>query len=464
MQAGQCYNQGGHRDMKNALGSVKWTQPINPARSLIQGFLGLIAVGTLLLLLPPCTAPGQSTSFVDALFTSTSAVCVTGLVVVDTGSHFTRFGQMVVLALFQLGGLGIMVWTTGALVWMGSRVGLKGRVLLAAHVPGMTLSEVGTLAGGIAAFALICEGVGALLLWMIWAGELGALKALYYGIFHSISAFCNAGFCLWPDSLMSQAGNPAVNLVIAALAIIGSLGFLAAKESVFLLLRRPGFRLSLHSRLVLSVTLLLTLLGAAGILGFESLNQRTLGAMDREDAVVAAFFMSVNRTSGFATVEVGDMRSETLQLLMMLMFVGGSPGSTAGGIKTTTFAILLLTALCTLARRDEVTAFGRRIPHERVLQAVAMSVVALTVVMALGLLVNSLEPARFERVLFEVMSAAATVGLSTGITPGLTPVSKLVLCMAMLLGRVGPFSLALALLQRARPAEIRFPRGEVSIG
>ncbi len=425
----------------------------------------LIAIGASLLLLPVSQAPGKGLTVTEAIFTATSAVCVTGLTVVDTGSHFSTFGQLVLLFLFQAGGLGVMVWSTGALCLLGTRLGLQRRVNLAAQVPGLTMSEVGSLAGRITVFVLACEAVGALFLWLSWIGELGPSKALYFGVFHSTSAFCNAGFSLWPHGLTADVGNWPVNLTVIGLVTMGSFGYLASKELLYAAFSSASRRrLSLHTRLVLVVTLGLTLLGMLALLFFEYSNSKTLASLNGSERVLAALFQSVSRTSGFNTIAIGEMRAESLLLLIFLMFVGGSPGSTAGGIKTTTFAILLLTAWSQIRNRDDVEAFGRRIPTGRITQAVALTVVAMSTVLALGVIVNSLEPFTFDRVLFEVMSAAATVGLSTGITPELGELSRLVLCLAMFVGRVGPLTLGLALMRENRPAEIRYPRGEVTIG
>jgi trk/ktr system potassium uptake protein len=437
---------------------------LNPSQALVFGFLALVAVGTLLLCLPLSAADGTVIHPLQALFTSTSAVCVTGLVVVDTGTAYSRFGQVVILCLFQLGGLGIMLFSTALVGVFGRKLGLKERVLVHQTSPGLPLSEVGTLARNIVLFTLACELVGFLVLSMAWAGRLG-WQAPFYALFHSVSAFCNAGFSLWADSLSADVSSSIVNSIMILLITMGGFGYLVCRD---LHQSRAGRlrRLSLHSHIVLTTSVSLVLGGTLLFWFFEAGNPATLGGLDFGGRFWASLFQSVTtRTAGFNTISIGDLREETLLLMIFLMFIGGSPGSTAGGIKTTTFALLLLAAGSQMRNQPEVVVRERKIPMTRVLQALSLTIVAFSTVLLCALVMNYLEPSQFRQVLFETVSAIATVGLSTGITAELSSGSMILICVMMFMGRVGPLTLAAFLFSRSKPKkEIRFPCGEISIG
>lgn len=436
---------------------------LNPSQALVYGFFALILVGTLLLCLPLSAADGVQIEPIQALFTSTSAVCVTGLAVVDTGTAYSGFGQMVILGLIQLGGLGIMLFSTAVVGLFGGKLGLKERVLVHQSSPGLPLSEVGTLARRIVLFTLACEFVGFLVLSITWAQRLG-WQAPYYALFHSVSAFCNAGFSLWPDSLSTDVSNPVVNLIVVLLITFGGFGYLICRDLYQARVQRR--RLSLHSRIALVTSLWLVVGGTIGFWVFEYTNPQTLGGLTAGGQFWASLFQSVStRTAGFNSVPMGELREETLLLMTFLMFVGGSPGSTAGGIKTTTFALLLLAAFSQIRNQPEVVVRERRIPMSRVLQALSLTMVAVVTVFVCALVVNHLDPGQFRDVLFETVSAIATVGLSTGITGNLSNASMLLLCLMMFMGRVGPLTLAGFLFSQAKPKkEIRFPEGEIGIG
>jgi len=439
---------------------------LSPARALVLSFLFLIVVGTAALMLPGSALPGRRTGLVDALFTATSAVCVTGLSTLDTQFHFSRQGQAIILALIQLGGLGIVLFSSSLLLVFGGRLGLRGRLLVQEHLPGLSLAGVGRLTRLVLVYIFSFEALGALLLWLVWAPRFGIWEGLFHAVFHSVSAFCNAGFSTWSTNLVAFRDDPVVNLVVMGLIVAGALGYLAASElhgRYWARDRRQ--RLTVHTRVVLWTSLLLILGGAAGLALFEWDNPRTFQGSGLGGQVLAALFQSVTcRTAGFNTVDIGALRDETHQLMMVLMFLGGAPGSTAGGIKVTTFAVLVLAAWAQLKGRPDVEVAGRRIPPGRVLQALALTVVAMVTVVALSTVLNYVDRAHYDQLLFEAVSALGTVGLSTGITPRLSPAARLLLCLAMFAGRVGPLTLASSLVARSAPRPVRLPEGEVVIG
>ena len=440
------------------------TFSVSPSQALVYGFLALISVGTLLLCLPLSAADGSGVSPLKALFTSTSAVCVTGLVVVDTGTVYSRFGQVVILGLIQLGGLGIMLFSTALLGTFGRKMGLKQRVLVHQTSPGLPLSEVGSLAKHIVVFSLACEFVGFVALSVAWSGRLGS-EAPFYALFHSVSAFCNAGFALWPDSLTGDVSSPLVNLTVVSLITLGGIGYLVCRDA-FQTVRKRNHHLGLHTYIVLVTSAWLILIGTVLFWYFEYNNPATLGGLDFSGQFWASIFQSVTtRTAGFNTIPIGRVQEETLLLMIILMFIGGSPGSAAGGIKTTTFALLVLAASAQVRNQPEVVVHERRLSMTRVLQALSVTIIAGATVLLCALLLNHLEPYQFRQVLFEIVSAIATVGLSTGITPNLGSASMLLLCLVMFMGRVGPLTLVAFFFNRSKvKKEIRYPKGEIDIG
>lgn len=425
-------------------------------------FLGLILAGTLLLKLPFATPDERPIGWIDALFTSTSASCVTGLVVRDSASGFTGFGQSVLLLLIQVGGLGVMTFSLLYLV-LGGRASVEQRVLVEQTLVGAANLRPGHLLRVVFLFTIACEAAGAALLFPLFSGRLD--DAAWQSIFHSVSAFCNAGFSLLPDSLARFRADAGVNLVVMALIVLGGLGFLIVTD---LLRHRGRWRpLALHTKLAVAVSATLVVAGAAGFWLVES--RRSLAGLGAGEQALASLFQSVTaRTAGFNTIDFAALSPATLLGMIALMFVGGSPGSCAGGIKTTTAATLLLTLRAELAGRRFVNVFGRTLPRSAVAAAFAVTTSALLAANA-GLFVllatesSSSDPKHFSDLAFESISALATVGLSTGVTPTLEPGSKLVLVALMFLGRVGPLTLA-AVLAGRRVDDWRHPTETVMIG
>lgn len=440
---------------------------MNPVRILALGFAVVIFLGGVILSLPIATQSGEPTPFLDSLFISTSAVCVTGLVTVDTATHWNYFGKTVIITLIQIGGLGFMSFATMAAVFLGKKLGLKDRLLMQEAYNAMSLQGIIRMVRYVVFFTFGVELAGALILMTQFIPMFGWGRGIYYGFFHSISAFCNAGFDLMGNytSLTGVNTNKIILFTIASLIVIAGLGFSVWIE----IWNFKSFkRLSLHAKLVLSTTAALVFGGAILIFIFEYHNPVTLGTMGILDKMNNALFASVTpRTAGFNSISVPDMAMASRLLTIILMFIGGSPGSTAGGIKTTAISVLFLTVLCVIRGRHDPEAFGRRIDKENVFKAFAVVVIGLGIVVGVSLWMSFFEApqgATMEQLIFEATSAFATVGLTEGITPGLQSGSKIALIMGMYFGRVGPITVMLALSKQKSPAQIRYPDGKILIG
>lgn len=440
-----------------------------PPSILLVSFAGLIAAGTALLLLPPAAAPGRDVAFIDALFTSTSAVCVTGLVTLDTATAWSPFGQLVILLLIQIGGLGIVTFSTFVVLLLGGRISLSQHEIVTAPLRPLGRVDAFRVVRRILLITLVIEALGAALLWAFLSSRFKPGDAVWHAVFHSVSAFCNAGFSTFSDSLMSFRADWAVNLTIMGLVIAGGLGFV-----VFLDLEnrlRYGQRLGLHTRIVLVTTFALLIAGAAGFYLFEAEN--TLRDADGDERVLASLFASATaRTAGFNTIDYGMVTMPALMLTVLLMLIGGSPGSCAGGLKTTTFAVLLGAARSAVRGRNAVELFRRTIPEVAVRQALALALLGLALV-ALGPLLLGLTESwggpygpgarRYVDLGFESASALGTVGLSTGITPTLSSGGRLVVVFLMYAGRLGLLTIVFAVAQR-RVGAYRFAQENVIIG
>ena len=438
---------------------------LSSTQVVVLSFLGAIAVGTLLLSLPVAHSSGQPFGLLDALFTATSAICVTGLIVVDTGTTFSVFGQTVLILLMQTGGLGYI--TFGALVAIaaGQRVGFRERQQLQTQLGARDVGGIVRLIRWIVVVVVAVELVGALLLWPPFAARHGLAVGFWYALFHSVSAFNNAGFSLYADSLSGYVGNPLVNLTVTALFVLGGLGFIVA-ANVFTKLRRRRTKLSLHTKMVLSATLFLLGVGALVVLLFEWTNPATLGALPWHGKLLAALFQGATpRTAGFNTLDYGAFYPTTLLFTMLLMYIGGNPGSTAGGVKTVTMFVLVGSSWSFLRGHGELTLFGRRIVVQTVVKATVMTFTATMLVGLAFLGLVGLEPSLpLLPLAFETVSAFSTVGLSTGITAELSAGSKLIIILLMYLGRVGLLTFALALVEKRSPAGIRYPAEDIVVG
>lgn len=437
---------------------------MTPSRVLVLGFAGLVLFGALLLTLPRSTQDGLGLPFLNAAFTATSAVCVTGLVVVDTATTFTLFGQWVILMLIQVGGLGFMTFATMFAMILGRKITLKERLLLQEALNQVTVEGIVRLMKSVLQISFAIEAMGAIILTIRWYPDFGWSKALYYGVFHSISAFNNAGFDLFGNfsSLTAFVGDPFINITIMLLIICGGLGFVVLAD-----LRAPQKKFRLHTKIVLQVSGALILIGAVFIFIMEFSNPKTLGPLPMGTKILAAFFQSVSpRTAGFNTIDIANMYDTSLLSMIVLMFIGASPGSTGGGIKTTTFISILLSVLSTYRSDPHVTLEGRTIPKDVIQKAWAITTSAALLIFLILLILSHTENSDLLTVLFEVTSAFGTVGLSMGLTSHLSGIGKVALILTMFAGRVGPLTLAFVLSQKKnkQAAKIKYPDERIMIG
>ena len=436
---------------------------LQPARILVIGFGSLILLGTLLFMLPIATTEkGRGLSFINALFEATSAVCVTGLAVVDTGTTFTLFGEIVLLCLIQIGGWGFM--TTGIFMFiiLGKKIGLKERLLLQDSLNVFSLSGVVNLVKRIILITFIVELIGATILAIRWSFEMPLGKAIYYGIFHSISAFNNAGFGLESDNLSKWVGDPVVNIMVTFLFITGGIGFTVILDLYY---KRSFRKLSLHSKVALLVTLILNIIGPLIILISEFNNPDTIGSLSLGDKLWASYFQGVvTRTAGFNTIDIGSLSLSSLVFMMALMFIGASSGSTGGGIKVTTFTIIMLAFWAVVTNRNDVNIFKRRIPWELVNKSLSIVVTALLFIFLIFFLLTFTEKADMSKLLFETISAFGTVGLSANFTPELSPIGRVLITILMFIGRLGPLTMAFALLNTRKEAKVRYAEEKILIG
>ena len=431
------------------------------------GFFIMILLGTGLLMLPIASAEPGGASFGDALFTATSASCVTGLVQQDTGTYWTTFGQMVIIVLIQIGGLGFMTIATLFLLLLRRRMGLRQREVV---VEGISYNQLGGFAPFIRRVflgTLLIEGLGAVLLSVRFAGEMGLGRGIYYGVWHSVSAFCNAGFDLMGpysgpySSFTAYAGDPLVSLTICALILVGGLGFLVWDDLVRNKLRWRRYRL--QTKVVLTVTAALTLGGGAL---FFLLERENLGAgRPLGEQILSALFDAITpRTAGFNSTDTAALSPGSLLLTIIFMFIGGSPGSTAGGVKTTTVFVVLLHALSGVRRERSANAFGRSIGDGALKKATSVLYTNLLLALAGALVISAVQAMPLTDVLFETFSAIGTAGMTTGITRDLLPLSQAVIIFLMYCGRVGSISFAVALLEKRALPPVTLPQEEITIG
>lgn len=421
-----------------------------------------IAVGTIFLNLSTASSTGKSIGFINALFTATSATCVTGLIVLDTGKDFSTFGQLVILILLQCGGLGIMTMSTMFAFLVGKKISLKQRLIMQESLNQFSIGGLVRLGKYILIFTAIIEIIGATIMFFFWQRTFSPLQALYLAVFHSISAFCNAGFSLFSDSLIRYKGDLVLNLTFTVLIISGGIGFLVLLE---LFQYGKNRTLSLHAKLALTISFTLILIGFIIIFFMEYQNPSTLGNLSFSEKIYTSIFQSVTaRTAGFNTMHIGSMQNAALFLIIILMFIGASPSSTGGGVKTTTFGLLILYVWSSLKGKGEIQIFKRRISQDIISKALTVIALSLSLVIIMTILLSYTEGEDFIKVLFEVVSAFGTVGLSTGITSSLSIAGKMIIIITMFTGRIGPLGLALALIQKRESEMIRFPEEKIMVG
>lgn len=456
--------------LKKKFGSARqrYARPIVPTRTIIQAFVGIILLGAILLMLPVASKSGQWTSPLTAFFTATSATCVTGLVVVDTNNYWTGFGHVVILLLIQIGGLGFMTLTTLFSFFLRRRITLRERMVMTASLNIYEMSGIVRLTKKILIGTFIFEGLGALVLSFRFIGDYGVVSGIKRGIFLSISAFCNAGFDLMGkygdfSSLTRYSGDVVVNITIMILIVLGGLGFFVWGD---LMGRDLKKRRSVHTKIVLIMTACLIVSGAIFIFMYERNNPATLGNMPIGEKILASFFQSITcRTAGFNTIDQNMLSGAGKAISMILMFIGGSPGSTAGGIKTVTVGILLLTAVSVCKGNQNVIVFKKTITVRSILNAVTILIGGAASVFVGTFVVYSAESITFTEALFEVISAFATVGLTTGITSGLSSISLITLMVLMYFGRVGILTFSVGILMgHVKIPKLYYPEENVMIG
>lgn len=436
-----------------------------PVRILAIGFAIVIFIGAILLSLPISSADGRGTAFIDSLFTSTSAVCVTGLVTLDTGTHWNYFGKTVILLLIEIGGLGFMSFAALIALILGRKITLSERLVMQEAINSSNLEGIVKMVKYILGFTFSIQFMGALLLSTQFIHIYGLGKGIYYSVFHSVSAFCNAGFDLMGGftSLTSFSENAVVILTIAVLIIIGGLGFSVWTE---IYNYRSINKLSLHTKIVIVTTTALLSAGWILMMLFEFSNPDTLGAMSLKGKLVNSLFASVTpRTAGFNSISTSDMTMPGRFLTTILMFIGGSSGSTAGGIKTTTFSIIVLSIISAIKGKDDTEVFQKRIAGDIVRKSFVITTLASTLIVVVTMLLSISEVGQsFEYIFYEVTSAFGTVGLSLGLTTKLSSIGKLILIFTMYSGRLGPLTVALAFTKVKRNNQIRYPEDKILVG
>ncbi len=440
---------------------------LSTSQIIIFGFMMVILIGALLLMLPISSTSGQKTEFIDALFTSTSATCVTGLIVFDTATHWTMFGQLIILILIQIGGMGVVTIAVAIALFSGRKIGLMQRSTMQEAISAPKVGGIVHLTHFIIKGTLLVELCGAILMMPVFCKDYGFIKGIWYSIFHSISAFCNAGFDLMGvntpfSSLTGYSSNIPINIVIMLLIIIGGIGFLTWEDIINNKWHINKYRM--QSKTILLTSILLIILPAI-FFYFNEFSKSEWSNTSETEKVLLSFFQSVTaRTAGFNTVDFSLLTSAGITVMIILMLIGGSPGSTAGGMKTTTLAVLFATAISAFRKKNDVNLFGRRIASDTVKNASTILVMYITLFISGSIAISCIEKLPMLPCLFEASSAIATVGLSMGITPTLGTASQIILIILMFSGRVGGLTLIFAALSVRSINNSRFPQEKITVG
>ncbi|MGB9715311.1 MAG: TrkH family potassium uptake protein [Thermodesulfovibrionales bacterium] len=440
---------------------------LSPPQIIVLGFLSIITCGTILLMLPLSSTKGCS--LIDALFTTTSAICVTGLIVKDIPNDFTLFGQLIILVLIQIGGLGYMTSSTLIALIIGKRIGIGERIVMKQELQVVNVEGIVRFAKRIFAFTFIIESAGTFILTLRFLKDFEPEDAFLKGLFHAISAFNNAGFSLFSENLLRFRSDILVNITIPILIIIGGIGFIVINE-LYMFFKKEINRLSQHTKIVLLTTAILIISGAMLIFILESSNPKTFGIMSIKERIFMSFFSAITpRTAGFNTVDYSLLQTETLFLTVILMFIGASPGGTGGGIKTSTFAIVLASLFATIRGKQSTVIFKRRVPTDVVSKSFLLVTLAAIFCTISTFSIVTTQNIEYLPAMFEVTSAFGTVGLSVGdggvrsLSALFSPLGKLIIILTMFIGRLGPLTLAFA-VTRQTIERVRFPEGRVIIG
>ncbi|MFO7815213.1 MAG: TrkH family potassium uptake protein [Halanaerobiales bacterium] len=435
---------------------------MSTAQILVSGYCIVILTGTFLLMLPSATTQVGRMSFLNALFTATSATCVTGLIVVNTAAAFTIFGQLVIMILIQIGGLGIMTMSTLVAFIIGKKITLKERLIIQEDLNQFKISGLVRLIRYVIGFTLMFEGIGALIMFFRLLADYEPLRALYLAVFHAVSAFNNAGFDLFGNSLESFTGDITINFVVISLIIIGGIGFGVITEIINI---KKFKHISLQTKIVFLISGFLIIFGMVVIFGFEFTNPATMGNLKFGDKMLSSLFLSVTpRTAGFNTVPTGSLKDSTLFFIVILMFIGASPGSTGGGIKTTTFGVMALTLWNLMIGKKDIEVFNRQLEKDIIFKAIAITMISAGLVVLVTLILTFTEQGSFLEILFETVSAFGTVGLSTGVTPALSKIGRALIIFTMFAGRVGPLTFAVAFAEKERKGIYHYPTEDVMVG
>lgn len=437
---------------------------LSHSQILAGGFFIIILIGAVILNMGFSSAKGQSIGFLDALFTSTSSVCVTGLIVADTGTYWSDFGKFVIMILIQIGGLGFMTIATLGVIISGEKLSYSKKLLIQDSLSSEKTSDIIKFCKKIILVSLFIELVGAICLSIAFVPEFGFVKGICYGIFHSVTAFCNAGFDIMGNfsSLTAYFNNPIVNISIMLLIILGGLGF----STIFDINRKRAFKkFRLNTKIILITTAILIVIPTFLFFIFEMNNPKTLGNMNLGEKILASLFQVVSpRTAGYNTIELSQMHDSTKFLTIILMFIGGAPASTAGGLKTTTFALIIISVYCLFKQKSEIEIFGRTVPFKNLNKALVSLVIGFTLVITGTMIILSYSDFDFLTVLYEVTSAYATVGLTLGITTKLNAVCKITLIILMFMGRVGSLTVLYSFIKTDSKKKYKYPKEEINIG
>ncbi|HEY2491602.1 MAG TPA: TrkH family potassium uptake protein [Paenibacillus sp.] len=441
---------------------------LTPPKILVLGFMLIILTGAILLSSPLATSEAEPLSFVNALFMATSATCVTGLAVIDPGIHLSTFGELVLLFLVQIGGIGFTTMATLIALLFNKRISLKERLILQQAMNHGSMEGIVRLIRKVILYSLLIELIGTILLAIRFSLDMPFWKAAYFGMFHSISTFNNAGFNIFgniqefSDGFNSYVNDTYINLILMVLIFLGGIGFIVISD---LLSYRETRKLSLHSKIVLSTSVCLIVLGTIVIYLSEYSNQDTLKALSEPGKLMASLFQSVTtRSGGITTLDTASLRQSTQFFMIILMFIGAAPGSTGGGIKVTTFAILIGAVISMARGKEDVVFFRNRISKEVVYKAITLTLLSFLLVIAFTMLLSITEDQQFLSILFEATSAFGTCGISIGLTQQLSPIGKIAITFLMFLGRLGPLTLAYALTPKKQKTPFRYPEGKITIG
>lgn len=452
------------REKMETQSKYEYFKRLSPSRKLILGFLLAILIGTFLLMMPFSLNEGYRLSFISSLFTIVSAICVTGLTVVDTATVFSPIGTTIILFFIQLGGLGVMTFSSIIFLATGKKMTFYERELLKEERNADNSGEIADFIKKLLLIVFAIESIGAIILTSQFIDNMPLLKAIYFGIFHSVSAFCNAGFALFSNNLEGFKSNVVINLTIGYLITLGGIGF-AVITSFVMVIRRGIDRFNLTSKMAILISMILTVLGMILFFVLEYSNPQSLGDLNFFQKILASYFQSVTlRTAGFNTIPLGNLRDSTIFICCILMFIGASPGSTGGGIKTTTFGVIMFYVIGIAKKKEYIEAFKRRIDWEILNRALAILVLALLYVAVIITCLLVIEDFPMEKIVFEVISAFGTVGLTLGITPDLSVISKLLIIITMFVGRLGPLTFALALGESKKKSLSKYPKENILVG